>query len=120
MESDLLLTAYLKRLRLPTLAANYLRFAQEAAKSNQSFERYLLALIEAEVQHRETNSERKRIGQARFPTLKMLDAFDFSAIPAVNKQIIGAPQAGRRGELRTYPRPRSARGHDTHQRHEGR
>jgi DNA replication protein DnaC len=88
LESDLLLTAYLKRLRPPTFTTNYLRFAQEAAKSNQSFERYLLALLEAEVQHRETNSERKRIGQARFPTLKTLDAFDFAAIPAVNKQII--------------------------------
>jgi DNA replication protein DnaC len=88
MESDLLLGAYLKRLRLPTVAANYRRFSQEASKANQSFERYLMALVEAEVQHREANSERKRIGQARFPTLKTLDAFDFSLIPAVNKQAI--------------------------------
>jgi len=88
MESDLLLNSYLKRLRLPTVAANYRRFSQEASQTKQSFERYLMALVEAEVQHRETNSERKRIGQARFPTLKTLDAFDFSLIPAVNKQAI--------------------------------
>ena len=88
MESDLLLRTYLKRLRLPTVAANYLRFAQEATSSNQPYERYLLALAEAEVQHREANAERKRIGLARFPTLKTLDAFDFTAIPAVNKQSI--------------------------------
>jgi DNA replication protein DnaC len=88
MESDLLLHSYLKRLRLPTIASNFLRFSQEAAKSNQPYERYLLALVEAEVQHREANAERKRIGQARFPTLKTLDAFDFAAIPAVNKQAI--------------------------------
>lgn len=88
MEADLLLRTYLKRLRLPTIAGNYRRFSQEASQSNQSFERYLLALVEAEVQHREANAERKRIGLARFPTLKTLDAFDFSAIPAVNKQAI--------------------------------
>jgi DNA replication protein DnaC len=88
IESDLLLRSYLKRLRLPTIAGNFQRFSQEAAKSNQPYERYLLALIEAEVQHREANAERKRIGLARFPTLKTLDTFDFTAIPAVNKQVI--------------------------------
>jgi len=79
---------YLKRLKLPTVAANFRRFAQEAGQSNQSYERYLLALTEAEVHHRESNSERKRIAQARFPTLKTLDSFDFSAIPSVHKQAV--------------------------------
>jgi len=95
VEADLLLQTYLKRLRLPTVAANYRRFSQEASQSNQTYERYLLALAEAEVHHREANAERKRIGQARFPTLKTLDAFDFSAIPAVNKQAIVQLAQGR-------------------------
>jgi DNA replication protein DnaC len=88
MEADLLLQTYLKHLRLPTVAANYQRFAQEAAQANQPYERYLLALAEAEAQQREANAERKRIGQAHFPSLKTLDTFDFTAIPAVNKQAI--------------------------------
>ena len=88
MEVDLLLQTYLKRLRLPAVAANYRRVAQEASQTNQPYERYLLALAEAEVQHREANAERKRIGQAHFPTLKTLDAFDFTAIPALSKQAI--------------------------------
>jgi DNA replication protein DnaC len=88
VEADLLLQSYLKHLRLPTVAANYRRFADEAAQASQPYERYLLALAEAEVQQRETNAERKRLGQAHFPTLKTLDSFDFSAIPAVNKQAI--------------------------------
>ena len=53
MEADLLLQTYLKRLRLPAVAANYQRVAQEASQTNQSYERYLLALAEAEVQQRE-------------------------------------------------------------------
>jgi len=86
MEAEILLKTYLKRLRLPTIGANYRRFGQEAAQTNQPYERYLLALVEAEVHHRESNSERKRITQARFPTLKTLDAFEFAAIPSLNKQ----------------------------------
>ena len=31
MEADLLLRSYLKRLKLPTIAANYRKFAQEAS-----------------------------------------------------------------------------------------
>lgn len=88
MEADLLLQSYLKRLRLPAVAANYRRVAQEAAQTNQPYDRYLLALAEAEVQQREANAERQRIGQAHFPTLKTLDAFDFTAIPALSKQAI--------------------------------
>lgn len=88
MEADLLLKSYLKRLKLPTVAANYRRFAQEAASGNQPYERYLMALAEAEVHHRETNSERKRIAQARFPVLKGLDNFNFTTIPSLNKQAI--------------------------------
>src|SRR3989304_4127694 len=88
VEADLLLKSYLKRPKLPTVATNYRRFAQEASQSNQPYERYLLALAEAEVHHREANSERKRIAQARFPVLKGLDSFDFAAIPSLNKQAV--------------------------------
>lgn len=86
--ADLLLRSYLKRLRLPTMAANYRKFAQEAAQANQPYERFLLALAEAEVQSREANAERKRIAQARFPALKSLDSFDFSALPSLNQQAV--------------------------------
>ncbi len=88
VEADLLLKSYLNRLKLPTVAVNYRRFSQEASQSNQPYERYLLALVEAEVHHREANSERKRIAQARFPVLKGLEDFNFAAIPALNKQVI--------------------------------
>ena len=88
MEADLLLRSYLKRLKLPTIGANYRKFAQEAASTNQPYERYLLALTEAEVHAREANAERKRIAKARFPALKTLDSFEFAAIPTLNKQAV--------------------------------
>lgn len=83
-----LLETHLKRLRLPTVADNYRRFAQESAHGNQPYERFLLALLEAEVHRQEANSERKRIAQARFPVLKTLDEFQFTAIPSLNRQAI--------------------------------
>lgn len=85
METDLLLREYCKRLRLPTLAANYRRFAEDAARENLTYERYLLALLEQEVQQRTANQERRRIEAARFPMLYTLDSFDFDAIPHLNK-----------------------------------
>lgn len=88
MGADLLLETYLKRLRLPTVADNYRRFAQEAAHGNQPYERFLLALLEVEVHRQEANSERKRIAQARFPVLKTLDEFQFTTIPSLNRQAI--------------------------------
>ena len=53
MGADLLLETYLKRLRLPPVADNYRRFAQEAAHGNQPYERFLLALLEVEVHRQE-------------------------------------------------------------------
>ncbi|MDP2954233.1 MAG: ATP-binding protein, partial [Chloroflexota bacterium] len=88
MGQDLLITSYLKRLRLSTMGRNYSRLAQEAAGANQSYESYLLALLEAEVLQREENAQRLRLARARFPVIKTLDSFEFSAIPSLNKALV--------------------------------
>jgi DNA replication protein DnaC len=85
MEIDLLLQTHCKRLRLPTLAQNYAKFAQEAAQANQPYQQFLLALLEQEVLQREANQERRRQQAAKFPVLRTLDSFDFSTVPSVNK-----------------------------------
>jgi DNA replication protein DnaC len=85
MEQDLLLKSYLKRLRLPAVAQAYHKVAQEAAQINATYEQYLLNLLEQEVLQREANQQKRRLAQARFPVLRTLDSFDFSAIPALNK-----------------------------------
>jgi DNA replication protein DnaC len=46
---------------------------------------FLLALVEIEAQPREENAHQKRLRMARFPVLKSLDQFDFTALPALNK-----------------------------------
>ncbi|MHA2313632.1 MAG: hypothetical protein ACXADF_19330, partial [Candidatus Thorarchaeota archaeon] len=46
--STMLLDSYLKQLRLPIFLHNWRSFAEDAAQSNLSYERFLLALAEQE------------------------------------------------------------------------
>ena len=75
----------LRQLRLPTVAANYARYAQEASQSGQRYEEYLLALLNEEVTQRDINRRKRLIREAKFPVLRTLDEFDFSVIPSLNK-----------------------------------
>ena len=88
MVNELLISSYLKRLRLPVIAQTYTRLAQEAAAHNQTFQDYLLALLEAEVGQRDENAQKLRLSRAHFPVIKSLDSFDFSAIPSLNKALV--------------------------------
>lgn len=85
MSTNLLIEAHLKRLKLPAIARTYEAMAREAAEANQTFEAYLLGLLEQEVRQRDENLQRSRIQAARFPSIKTLDQFDFSAVPELNK-----------------------------------
>ena len=85
MEHRILLETYLKRLKLPAMFTHYQEMARQAEQGNQTFEGYLLALVEIESQHRDENAFKRRLSQAKFPLSKTLDQFDFSAIPSLNK-----------------------------------
>jgi DNA replication protein DnaC len=85
--SDLLST-YLKRLRLPAMAKAYERLAEEAKTSKASYQDYLCCLLEQEVQARDESTKKERITQAKFPSLKTLDTFNFDEIPNLNKKLV--------------------------------
>jgi DNA replication protein DnaC len=86
--TNLLLKANLKQLRLPTMGGEFAKLAREAASSNESFEQYLLRLTELEVAARSANALSARIKRARFPAIKDFDTYDFSVLPHLNKQKI--------------------------------
>ena len=88
MSNDIQIRNYLKRLRLPVVAQSYARLAEEAAANNQTFQDYLFALLEGEVLQREEHAQKLRLYRARFPVIKTLDSFEFSAIPSVNKPMV--------------------------------
>ncbi len=95
MDENLLLETYLKQLRLPTFLKNWRKFAEDAARTNLSYDRYLLSLAEQEVAQREKHREERRIKAARFPVLKELADFDFSCVPSLNKlQVLDLARGG--------------------------
>jgi DNA replication protein DnaC len=85
MHQNSLLESYLRQLKLPTFAQNYAAFAQDAARTDLSCERYLLALCEVEISQRDANRVERCIAQARFPVLKELSQFDWSSVQGVSK-----------------------------------
>jgi DNA replication protein DnaC len=82
----MLLEAYLKKLKMPQAAKVYEAMAREAENNNLSYEEYLLGVLEQEINQREHNRIQRGIRQAAFPVIKTLDAFEFKAVPSLNKQ----------------------------------
>lgn len=85
---QVLLAHHLKALRLPTFLAQYEKVAGECAKDGTDHPRYLLRLAELELIDRERRLIDRRIRAARFPAVKSLDSFDFTALPSLNKMLV--------------------------------
>jgi DNA replication protein DnaC len=95
MQHQSLLETYLRQLKLPSFAHNYVAFAQDAARTGLSCERYLFALSEAEISQRDANRVERSIAQAKFPVLKELSQFDWSCIQGVSKtRVLELSQGG--------------------------
>ena len=82
------LESYLKKLYLSTFIRYHEAYAAEAAQSNQSYTRFLLALTEQEVLAREARRRQRRLKEAKIPVVKELSGFDFDKIPELNQQQI--------------------------------
>lgn len=85
---EILLAHHLKQLRLPTMLREYDKLAAQCAAEKIDHPRYLLRLVELELIDRERRVVERRIREARFPAVKSLDTFDFTAIPSVNKMLV--------------------------------
>ena len=72
---------YAKQLHLPTMGSQFARLAEQAVKEQQSHLSYLEALLEGEVEERGRKVMARRIQEARFPTVKTLEEFDFQCAP---------------------------------------
>jgi DNA replication protein DnaC len=85
---QVLLAHHLKALRLPTFLREYDKLARQCAAEGVDHARYLLRLAELEMIERERRTVERRIKEARFPAVKSLDSFDFTAIPSLNKTLV--------------------------------
>jgi DNA replication protein DnaC len=81
----ILLSHYLKTLKLPTFQREYQKLARLCATEGVDHIGYLTRLSEREMIERDRRKVERRIKAARFPIVKSLDSFDFAAIPKLNK-----------------------------------
>lgn len=79
------LASDLKQLKLPSMVAHWERLATEANKQHLGHADYLADLAHLELTHRLERRVERRVKEARFPALKTLDSFDFSAQPKLDR-----------------------------------
>jgi DNA replication protein DnaC len=87
-KSMVLLKHHLKALKLPTILAECEKVSARCAKENVDHLGFLLQLCELELLERERRAAARRLKAAKLPTPKVLDTFDFTAAPTVNKPLI--------------------------------
>jgi DNA replication protein DnaC len=84
----------LRELRLPTFLNNYRQVADDAARTQLSYDRFLLALAEQELATRDRNRQQQRIKAAHFPFLKELADFDFTCLDSPTQAQVLALSTG--------------------------
>ena len=82
---EILLSHYLKTLKLPTFLREYQKLARQCATEGVDHVGYLTRLSEREMIERDRRKVERRIKAARFPVVKSLDSFDFAVVPKLNK-----------------------------------
>jgi DNA replication protein DnaC len=103
---DLLLGHYLKQLKLRSMLREYGKLADLCRDEGADYRTCLLRLVEREVLDRETRAAERRTKAARFPVIKTLDTFDFTARPSINQALVRELMTGKSaGHRRAGLRP---------------
>jgi len=93
--ADALLVQHnLKALNLTNMARNLEQQLRQARDGGIDYGQFLLELTELELRIRSENSEKRRLKEAKFPLLKPLEAFDFEAVPELDKRLVRDLAAG--------------------------
>ena len=80
-----LLEAHLRALNLPAFLQSYQAYARDAARNGLSPEQFLLGLCEAEMADRDAKRIESAIRRARFPFIKEIAEYDFTAVENIPK-----------------------------------
>jgi DNA replication protein DnaC len=78
----------LAKLKTPRIGERLAETARTATEEKWSYERFLEALLEAEVFARDASGSRNRVRHAAFPAHKTLEDFDFTAQPAAERPLL--------------------------------
>ncbi|MBS4537692.1 IS21-like element helper ATPase IstB [Clostridium sp. D2Q-11] len=82
------ITKDLKTLKLSGVAKTFEIRNEQAIKEKLSYIEFLELLLDDEMSNRKDNSYRKRTVNARFPSIKTLEEYDFNFQPKLNRQEI--------------------------------
>jgi len=94
MRETSVLPMLLNQLRLPTMSSLWEGLNKEAVQQGWTPARYLTALCEHELSHRDNRRLKRNMASAQLPRGKSLATFDFSAVPSLNKSQITAFASG--------------------------
>lgn len=78
----------LKALKLSTVARDMDTTLRQAKENGPGYDEFLLDLTTTELQTRAENRLNRRVREAKFPLLKTLESFDFSAVPDLDIRLI--------------------------------
>ena len=92
--SEAMVDLYCKELKLPGLRKSFREVAREAIAQGRSHTEFLAACLAQELQSRRESNLRNRMNQAKFPAVKTLESFDFTAVPDLSKPEVVALAQG--------------------------
>lgn len=80
--------AKLKELKMPAAARCFRERSRQGREEGWSFEEFLMAVLDEELQQRAVNAARNRRRDAKFPVDRTLDQFDFDLQPRLDRDRI--------------------------------
>jgi DNA replication protein DnaC len=89
-----ILASLCQTLKLPSVAREAVRLAEEAQRQGQGHLEYLLQCLQAEVDERARRRTARCLREAGFPRLKTLESFDFRRAPALAESELRQLAAG--------------------------
>jgi DNA replication protein DnaC len=92
--TKLLLAENLKALNLTSVMRSLEELVRQAKESATDYEDFLLSLTEAELEHRAQNRLKRKLRDARFPLMKTLEMYDYSAAPQLDRRLIHELETG--------------------------
>jgi DNA replication protein DnaC len=84
----------LNELRLPAIKVLWSQFAEQSDKEGWTAARFLAAIAEHEIAERGRRRIERHLIEARLPSGKTFDSFDFEAVPMISKAQVTALAAG--------------------------
>jgi len=92
--TEVLLKENLKLLKLSNVLRQLETFVRQAKESGTDYGEFLLGLTEMELQMRAENRLKRRVREAKFPLIKTLETFDYTAAPGLDLRLLRELETG--------------------------